>query len=198
MWHDILDIFCNCHSTNASRKSWVFSVAFTQKSGGPIYFNGLVRKPFHFAHMALYFTHSNDTYPNTLPFSLTISKVKLQNVSKRCLFSIFFLMRKTTFWISDSIWNTQVFSLPQFCAWLIFGGCGRGQKNQTGLDRDCRYAAKAALSSLIYGPPNSSPPKDLAYIYLDAGNAIKNAVHISIFEGGGTFSKIDYWCIFGE
>ena len=134
----------------------------------------------------------------TLPFSLTISKVKLQNVSKRCLFSFFFLMRKTTFWISDSIWNTQVFSLPQFCAWLIFGGCGRGQKNQTGRDRDCRYAAKAALSSLIYGPPNSSPPKDLAYIYLDAGNAIKNAVHISIFEGWGTFSQIDYWCIFGE
>ena len=70
------------------------------------------------------------------------------------------------------------------------------KKNQTGRDRDCR---SAALSSLIYGLPNSSPPKDLAYIYLDAGNAIKNAVHISIFEGGGgTFSKIDYWCIFGE
>ena len=61
---------------------------------------------------------------------------------------------KTTFWISGSFWNTtQVFSLPQFNAWLIFGGC-RGQNPQK---QDVTETAGTLLSALIYSLQNSLP-----------------------------------------
>ena len=117
----------------------------------------------------------------TLPFSLSTSKGQNFKTFQNVVYSAFF-----AWWGKPHSGSVTPFEILKYFPYRNFAPgwfleAGRGQKNQTGRDRDCRYAA---LSSLIYGLPNSSPPKDLAYIYLDAGNAIKNAVHISIFEGG--------------
>ena len=57
-----------------------------KKSGRPIYFNGLVRKPFHFAHMAF---HIISLTILTLPFSLTTSKGQNFKTFQNVVYSAF-------------------------------------------------------------------------------------------------------------